>query len=340
MPTHRVFTLSLLHRGLQAAGMNTVIAVGLSLALSMPLLVNLVYSQAIGMAIWALIDIGQRVLVRDWQTQWRRLLVIVPVAAVAGFAIGLAIARAAGGPLDTPPLPFERLAALLLLSLAAAVVVTYYFASREHAKRSQAQATELARAARQARLNLLEAQLEPHMLFNTLANLRALIGLDTVRAQAMLDHLVAYLRATLGASQRGTHTLETEFARLHDYLALMSVRMGPRLGFRLNLPPALADHEVPSLLLQPLVENSIRHGIEPLPAGGHVEVSAAQAGDALVLEVNDTGAGPKSLVGAGGFGLAQVRERLQLTHGPAARLELLARCGGGTTARIRLPLDR
>src|SRR5690606_22156517 len=126
---------------------------------------------------------------------------------------------------------------------------------------------EAQRQASEARLRLLESQLEPHMLFNTLANLRALIGSDPPRAVEMLDRLNAFLRATLAASRSAAgaqrHTLRDEFARLDDYLALMAVRMGPRLRVVLSLPEPLADCPVPALLLQPLVENAIRHGLEP-----------------------------------------------------------------------------
>ena len=139
--------------------------------------------------------------------------------------------------------------------------------------------TEAGHQAAEARLRLLEAQLEPHMLFNTLANLRALIGVDPQRAQTMLDHMIAYLRATLRASRADAdrpHTLQDEFARLQDYLELMAIRMGPRLQFALELPEALATQPVPPLLLQPLVENSIQHGLEPKVEGGRITVRASQ----------------------------------------------------------------
>ena len=129
------------------------------------------------------------------------------------------------------------------------------------------------------------------MLFNTLANLRVLIGLDAPRAQAMLDHLNAYLRATLGASRAPWHPLSAEFDRLADYLALMAVRMGPRLQVVLDLPDELRRLPLPPLLLQPLVENAIKHGLEPKVAGGRIEVGARRDGDMLELSVRDSGVG-------------------------------------------------
>ena len=181
------------------------------------------------------------------------------------------------------------------------------------------------------------------MLFNTLANLRVLIGLDAAAAQQMLDRLIAFLRATLEASRAQQHPLADEFARVEDYLALMAIRMGPRLVPRLDLPEALRSLPVPPLLLQPLVENAIKHGLEPHVQGGRLSVTARRDGEMLTLEVRDTGRGLPSGTDTSGtrFGLAQVRERLATLYGPRATLELQAAGDGegGTCARIRLPLD-
>jgi LytS/YehU family sensor histidine kinase len=218
--------------------------------------------------------------------------------------------------------------------------ITYYFYSQGKSAYLARKMREARQHASEARLKLLEAQLEPHMLFNTLANLRALIGVDPPRAQAMLDRLIAFLRATLGASRVPLHPLSAEFERVADYLALMAVRMGPRLRTRLELPDALRERPVPPLLLQPLVENSIRHGLEPCLDGGQVQVSARRDGDALVLEVLDSGAGLSGNVRPGTrFGLQQVRERLAALYGERAALVLEPVPDGGTLARITLPLD-
>ena len=200
--------------------------------------------------------------------------------------------------------------------------------------------SEARRHASEARLRLLETQLEPHMLFNTLANLRALIDVDPARAQTMLDHLIAYLRATLGASRVGTHNLSAEFERLRDYLQLMAIRMGPRLQQRLELPPDLAGHKVPALLLQPIVENAIQHGLEPKVDGGQITVRASRQGPHLLLEVEDSGVGATGDLGhAPGFGLQQVRDRLLTTYGEHARLDWQAAPAGGVAVRLTLPLD-
>ena len=186
---------------------------------------------------------------------------------------------------------------------------------------------------------LLQSQLEPHMLFNTLANLRALIAVDPAAAQQMLDRLDGYLRATLGASRATQHALAAEFERLRDYLELMAVRMGPRLAYRLDLPEALRERPVPTLLLQPLVENAIRHGLEPRIEGGRIDVTARADHQALVLTVKDSGVGFDSQAARrpGSFGLTQVIERIASSTDGRGRVDVQSQPGAGTTVRIHLP---
>jgi signal transduction histidine kinase len=235
--------------------------------------------------------------------------------------------------------------AMLVISLLPGVGITYYYRAKGRLQTAQALAETAQRQATETRLKLLESQLEPHMLFNTLANLRALIALDPERAQAMLDRLIDFLRATLGASRAPLHPLSAEFARLADYLALMQIRMGERLRVELELPDALATTAVPPLLLQPLVENAVKHGLEPKRGPGLIRVQATTEGDELVLRVTDTGIGPQAAAAnatAGtGFGLAQVRERLTTLYGSSAslRLEPGTADAGGTVVTLRWPLS-
>ena len=230
------------------------------------------------------------------------------------------------------------MAVVLLISMAC----TYFFYARGRLAAMQIQAQSALRAAAENQLKLLASQLEPHMLFNTLANLRVLIRLDPPRAEAMLDRLIAFLRAMLEASQAGSHCLAAEFARIDDYLALMQVRMGPRLRSRLDLPPELAELAVPPLLLQPLVENAIKHGLEPRLEGGRIDVTARREGNVLVLTVRDTGVGlsPVAPTSDGShFGMHQVRERLATLYDRSAGLLLApaADSDGGSVATVRLP---
>ncbi len=244
-------------------------------------------------------------------------------------------------PLDAP---WQAMLGAVGFSMLPGIALTFIFLSRAKAAAAEARAETLRRQAAETQLRLLESQLEPHMLFNTLANLRVLIGMDAARAQAMLDHLIAFLRATLAASQAERHALRDEFARLADYLALMQVRMGQRLSYEFDLPSQVADLPVPPLLLQPLVENAIKHGLEPHVNGGRLTVTARIVDTApvrLQLDVSDNGAGyapPASPLPGSGFGTRQIRDRLQVVYGPDASLQIQARPEGGTLARIEIPL--
>lgn len=339
------------HAGATVA-LNTVIAVFLSTLGHDPFGVNLLYSQLIGLGIWAAIDGGRFLLHPTGWPGALRMTALVIVSVPLAYALGSALANLL---LGRPPLlgftgyPRATLG-LLLMSLVAGAVGTYYYTSREMLARARRAEQAAQRQATEARLRLLESQLEPHMLFNTLANLRALIATDPPRAIDMLDRLNAFLRATLAASRAGAgaalHTLQDEFDRLADYLALMAVRMGPRLRVRLELPDDLAALPLPPLLLQPLVENAIRHGLEPSTRGGEVAVVARRDQNTLVLTVQDDGVGASAADFEGaltdtpgrGFGLTQVRERLLALHGTAARLQAHSQPGEGTRISLFIPI--
>ena len=193
---------------------------------------------------------------------------------------------------------------------------------------------------RSKRLKLLQAQIEPHFLFNTLANLQALIGVDPARAQAMLSHLDGYLRAALATTRNDWDTLAGEFALLRSYLEILAIRMGPRLTYELDLPPELATARLPPMLLQPLVENAIRHGLEPKVDGGKVRVAARDEGNKLVLVVEDSGMGFGAGAAAGtGVGLAHVKQRLAAVYGIGASIQTGESDGGGVRITLRVPLQ-
>ena len=329
------------------------ISVAIAFMFSQRFWVTFVYSVSIATGCWAFID-GGRLLAARWLQRglpagersgwpgWTWMAGILVAGTALGYTLGNALANLLLGT-DSAGLlagnPRQALG-MLAFALVPGIGATYFYYSRARIAATEARALAAQREAAENQLRLLESQLEPHMLFNTLANLRVLIATDPQRAQAMLDQLIAFLRATLAASRTGTHALADEFARLADYLALMQVRMGDRLRYALDLPAQLAAAAVPPLLLQPLVENSIKHGLEPSVAGGRIVVSAAREGAQLVLRVRDTGCGLGTAAGASGqFGLAQVRARLAALHGTAASLTLEAPtdAAGGTLATLRLP---
>lgn len=301
-----------------------------------------IYSFAIGTCIWLFIEAGLRIVDRPGQTiPWPYVATATVIGVVLGLVVGTSVADLINGRM---PLQFWRrkpefAGGLLVMSLCAGFLGTLYFLSQTRMAQLREQAEAAKRQAAQAQLSLLQSQLEPHMLFNTLANLKALIATDPKRADAMLDRLIAYLRATLGASRATAqqHTLSDEFARLRDYLALMQIRMGPRLNVSLDLPAELAGAKVPPMLLQPLVENAIKHGLEPKVSGGELQVAAKREGEELWLQVRDNGVGLPEQA-ADGYGTQHVRERLATLFGGQARFERAAAAGGGTLATLCLPL--
>ena len=306
--TRHCWHCTVLHRTLLTILLATVIAAGLTLVSHGRFFDNLVYSLCVGVLCELALDGGCHAIAwvisrRDpgnqaakagwpgWFWMGACIVVGVPAAYIGGHALG-GLILGHGTHLGANWRPN---AGMLLLSLAIGLAATFFFKSQGELAATRAEAESALRMAAEHRLKLLESQLEPHMLFNTLANLRVLIALDPPQAQAMLDHLIAFLRSTLQGSRTTLHPLHVEFDRLRDYLALMSVRMGARLQTHLDLPPALADLAVPTLLLQPLVENAIRHGLEPALDGGPVRIEARRVdqhgGARLQLRVFDSGAG-------------------------------------------------
>jgi hypothetical protein len=327
---------------------------------------NWVFSMCIGGSIQGLIEVG-RYGISAWLRRrgvagphlatnwpgWRYMAPYVLMAALTGYVLGMNLAALLLG----LPVPVQMgggwrvLAIVLTITVGVSVLATYNFYMQGQMAAMEAQAQAALRQASDNQLRLLQSQLEPHMLFNTLANLRVLVTLDPPRAQAMLDHLIRYLRATLGASHAQLHPLATEFSYLDDYLALMALRMGPRLQVQLDLPDALRQQPVPPLLLQPLVENCIRHGLEPKVAGGRITVRAEQQAGSLVLTVRDTGVGladgppPAPAPGTDTadsrhFGTRHVASRLATLYGSHASFALrpASDADGGTLAEVRLPL--
>jgi signal transduction histidine kinase len=201
--------------------------------------------------------------------------------------------------------------------------------------------SELARQALDARLRLVQAQVEPHFLFNTLANVRALVATGSPRAAHVLDSLIAYLRAAVPRLHEPATTLGQELDLVRAYLELMHLRMPDRLQWSLDAEPATLALPCPPTTLLTLVENAVRHGIDPAEDGGRIEVRARVADGWLHLVVQDSGVG----LGAGaaapaglGTGLAMLRERLALHSSGRAALSLQPLAPHGARAEVLLPV--
>ena len=199
----------------------------------------------------------------------------------------------------------------------------------------------LRQEASEARLRLLQGQIEPHLLFNTLANVQSLMDYDPARAKRMLETFSAYLRTGLAQLRETDSTLAAELEMARNYLALLQIRMEDRLRFRIEAGAAALAAPMPTLLLQPVVENAIHHGLEPTLEGGSVVVQAEVRAGRLVVRVIDDGIGldtpSRRLRPGAGMALANLRARLQTRFGSDASLVLRAGAGGGTEALLDLP---
>lgn len=316
---------------------------------------QLLHSVCIGTIAFTMVDLARLLLWPDPARrphQWLAFLGVMLVASTIGHFLGIHVSATLIGHrvptlAEYPTIGRISMILFTFLGMCAMTLVVEYRERVARIRRERHEArlrTEvIERQAVQAQLRLLQAQIEPHMLFNTLANLQGLIALDPERASTMLDQLIAYLRATLGVSRTEITTLEQEFAAMQAYLGLMQVRMGERLAFHLDLPPSLRAVRLPPLLLQPLVENAIVHGLEPKIEGGEVLIRAAAQGGLLELTVTDNGlglreAGDSVSRSGGGVGVATTRARLQALYGERASV-LLAPAQQGTIARLTLPLE-
>ena len=229
----------------------------------------------------------------------------------------------------------NSIAGTVLLSILVSTIFFFIF-------NAKARQVEAERRAAEAQLRLLQGQIEPHFLFNTLANVLALLDHDVPKARQMLESFTDYLRSSLGSLRGERSTLGSELDLVHAYLSLLKTRMEDRLQFSIRNDPALRDVRLPALALQPLVENAVHHGLEPKVEGGRVQVSVRAEGATLVLEVEDDGLGPaappRRRKGAG-MALANLRERLTALYGSEASLTVEA-ADPGTRATLRLPLER
>jgi LytS/YehU family sensor histidine kinase len=186
-------------------------------------------------------------------------------------------------------------------------------------------------------LQVLQSQIEPHFLFNSLAHVRRLYQTDPRTGRAMLRHLSRYLGATQSAMRENSIALGQELALAEAYLSIQQTRMNPRLAFEIDVPAELRDARVPPMMVTTLVENAVKHGLSALPEGGAIDIGARLDGHKLHIWVSDTGQGFQTSLGAG-VGLSNIRARLALLYGAAAQLSLTENTPHGVRATIAMPM--
>ena len=302
-----------------------------------------------GLLGWAMVAIDRRLPVPQERLRWR-LLCHVPLsllfsilylclATIADAALRGNVPRGSdwtrvGDALRNGGVQWNLLNYWLILG--AYLAFEYHRDAQERRRR----ATHLESLLTEARLGALRAQLHPHFLFNALNTVSAYVETDAKLARAMLGHLGDLLRFSLDSEDRREVTLAEEIEALDHYLAIQSARFSERLRTHIEIPPQLLEARVPALVLQPLVENAITHGLCELPGVGEIHVSARNEEDALILTVRDNGLGlPPNwrLESDAGIGLRNTRSRLAATYGVDHHFSVSPSTGGGVVAEIRIP---
>lgn len=319
-----------------SAGAGVVIGMFVSLiGVGGPLPATIALSASAGVFICAAAEIADH-LGRSWPA--RRRVAAFAVAIGVGTVPSVGVALALISPADAAQAREVVLKVVAACLLFGSILTAVFVLNRRRDSLTR-DLRDAERAELEARLRMLQAQIEPHFLFNTLATLSDLVDTDAAQARTLLDRLVVYLRATLSQSRadRGG-TLGDELALVRAYLEICAIRIGPRLTWRIDCPAPLEDRAFPLMLLQPLVENAIKHGVEPKPGPVSITIEAWRDGGQLCITVSDTGHGPgASAAGGGGFGLENVRSRLRALHGAAGGLRLAAGPDGGAVATLEIP---
>jgi LytS/YehU family sensor histidine kinase len=294
-----------------------------------------VYSQCIGLSVMS-INVTVAAFVRRGAIRLAVLCITLP----ASVALGLTLAFAISG---VGSWGDERMLTSMTLGLFFGLIGAIVFLLSERIEMEVAQRRleqgESEKREVEANLKLLQAQIEPHFLFNTLANVSSLIDSDPALAKKLLERLNDWLRVALARARSDRTTLDDELSMLENYLQILKIRFGERLRWRIDAADAARLLPFPPMLLQPLVENAVRHGIEPKIGGGEIGIRVSLEDAALRIEVSDNGVGLIGDAGSGA-GLANVRARLATLFGGAGLLRLQSGAQGGTVATLELPAKR
>ncbi len=323
-------------------GLTQLAAVALTLLLATSLRDNTIFSISIGLSMFLTVW-GASLLRREQRKVASDFIIAVPVGGLLGVVVGSYLIGA------SPAQLLEHNPQVLLIAAVSAVTfgsaISYYFYARHRLSenKQQLQSESLQRARNEQRmtetkLRLLQVQIESHFLFNTLSNILGLIDEKPASAKRMLEGLTKYLRVSLQSTRGKTITLAQELDMLRAYLSIQSIRMGDRLVYRFDVPDELEAVVLPPLLIQPLVENAIRHGLEPKLEGGNLTVRARRHDDRLSIDVIDTGRGLQAQSGSG-VGLKNVHQRIAALYGERGSFVLNENSPSGVTATLNLPLE-
>ena len=322
---------------------NTIIALFLPhLGFGGGLGINFIFSQSIGLCMCTFILAGHY-FVRGTSIPGHVILLLIamPAGAATGAFIGAQIAGISFSEiLKARPAFFIQ---MLFIGILFGTMITYFFFSRERISQTEAQLQQeqiksltLEKNSLETRLRLLQAQIEPHFLFNTLSNVLSLLESEPAKGKAMLEDLTRYLRSSLSRTRDRMTTLGQELDMIRAYLHIYEVRMGERLRYTIEIPANLKETPFPPMLFQPLVENALKHGLEPKIEGGAILIKAEDHGGCYRLVVADTGSGLSGDT-IGGIGLTNVKERLEALYSGKARLILEENPPSGLKVTMEIP---
>ena len=289
---------------------------------------------------FALFEVWPRRLPR-WFQRWVLQVVAVGISIPITISVMYVPFKAPGAPPfldDHDWMLLTHVALLVAPWTALAAIVRQKEAIARHQKLEFAlERSELERQALDARLHLLQAQVAPHFLFNTLANVQALVDVGSPQASRVLRSLVQYLRAAVPLLHEPAATIERELQLVRPYLELMQMRMPDRLQYAMNVDPSALKVRCPPTTLMTLVENAVRHGLDPSEDGGRIDIDIARMGERCVVRVTDTGVGLRPSANGGGTGLTTLRERLELIFGDDAQLRLMSGTSRGVVVEVEMP---
>lgn len=298
-----------------------------------------IFSQCIGLSVCSSV-LTANLIVMSARPMWQT------VVRLGGLLIGAVVGTILGSVLTGyPPLFFLQnkiVGKAFILGLIFGAVLLYFYTVREQLAETKAafQEERIKRVtgdklAIEADLKRLQAQVEPHFLFNTLSNVLSLIETNTTTGKTMLESLTRYLRTSLDRTRQEISTIGQEMTMIQDYMEIHKIRMGDRFDYHIDAPKEAFGWPFPPMLIQPLVENSIRHGLEPKIEGGEINVCVSKLEETIRIEISDTGVGLKDH--ASGVGLANVKERLEGLYGDSGRLLFAENSPSGLKVIIEVP---
>lgn len=326
---------------------NTLIALFLHIVIPNSIfLTQVILSHSIGLSIFlCYLILFRYIKLNEWITLIP-LLIGLPLGITVSITIQALIVNATFDQvIEALGTNYRNILTTLFIGLFFGAIVSLFFVYRERIFRSKArlQTEQIKNLDQQkiiaeTQLRLLQAQIEPHFLFNTLANVISLIDKDPEKSKQLLESFTEFLRSTLKRSTERQQNLENEITLIEHYLQIMKLRIGERLAYHIHVQGDATHCALPPLLIQPLVENAIIHGIEPVSGGGRIDITIKTSANKLVIMVSDTGKG-LTTSSSKGFGLSNLRERLRMLYKNQGHLVIEDNKPSGVTATIEVPCE-